>query len=70
MYLKPSSDAKDPQGNDNYYPNVIYTKSRHIWWTKHNSSGSNWGNAVLVQLTQMLIHQQVNHFQAVQTVQL
>jgi phage tail sheath protein FI len=40
-----ASDAKDPQGNDNYYPNVIYTKSRHIWWTKHNSSGSNWGNA-------------------------
>ena len=40
-----ASDAKDPQGNDNYYPNVIYTKSRHIWWTKHNSSGTNWGNA-------------------------
>ena len=40
-----ASDAKDPQGNDNYYPNVIYTKSQYIYWTKHNSSGSNWGNA-------------------------
>ena len=43
--LSKASDAKDPQGNDNYYPNVIYTKSQHIYWTKHNSSGSNWGNA-------------------------
>jgi hypothetical protein len=25
-----ASDAKDPQGNDNYYPNVIYTKSQYI----------------------------------------
>ena len=40
-----ASDAKDPQGNDNYYPNVIYTKSEYIYWTKHNASGSNWGNA-------------------------
>ena len=40
-----ASDAKDPQGNDNYYPNVIYTKSQYIYWTKHNSNGTNWGNA-------------------------
>jgi len=40
-----ASDAKTPQGDDNYYPNVIYTKSRYIWWTKHHSSGLNWGNA-------------------------
>ena len=43
--LSKASDAKDPQGNDNYYPNVIYTKSQYIYWTKHNSSGTNWGNA-------------------------
>ena len=40
-----ASDAKTPQGDDNYYPNVIKTKSKYIWWTDHNSSGSNWGNA-------------------------
>ena len=40
-----ASDAKTPQGDDNYYANVIYTKSKYLWWTKHNSSGSNWGNA-------------------------
>ena len=43
--LSKASDAKDPQGNDNYYPNVIYTKSEYIYWTKHNASGTNWGNA-------------------------
>ena len=40
-----ASDAKTPQGDDNYYANVIYTKSKYLWWTKHNSSGTNWGNA-------------------------
>ena len=29
--LSKASDAKDPQGNDNYYPNVIYTKSQYIY---------------------------------------
>ena len=24
---------------------LIYTKSEYIYWTKHNSSGTNWGNA-------------------------
>ena len=47
VYSKVSkaSDAKTPQGDDNYYPNVIYNKSEHIYWTKHHASGSNWGNA-------------------------
>ena len=43
--LSKASAAKDPQCNDNYYPNVIYTKSEYIYWTKHHASGSNWGNA-------------------------
>ena len=43
--LSKASDAKTPQGDINYYPEVIYNKSEHIYWTKHNSSGSNWGNA-------------------------
>ena len=36
-------DAKTPQGNTNYYPNVIYAQSRFIYWMDHNSSGTNWG---------------------------
>jgi len=39
-----AADAKTPQGDDNYYPNVIKNKSNYIYWMDHNSSGSNWGN--------------------------
>ena len=41
-----ASDAKNPQGDTNYYPDVIYNKSSHIYWMDHNSSGTNWGSAV------------------------
>ena len=27
------SDAKTPQGDTNYYPDVIYNKSNYIYWT-------------------------------------
>jgi len=40
-----ASDAKTPQGDTNYYPDVIYNKSNNIYWMDHNSSGSNWGSA-------------------------
>jgi|MDTC01.3.fsa_nt_gb hypothetical protein len=40
-----ASDAKTPQGDDNYYPNVIYNKSNNIYWMDHNSAGTNWGTA-------------------------
>ena len=39
-----AADAKTPQGDDNYYPNVIKNKSTYIYWMDHNSSGSNWGS--------------------------
>ena len=41
-----ASDAKNPKGDTNYYPDVIYNKSSHIYWMDHNSSGTNWGSAV------------------------
>ena len=43
--LSKASDAKTPQGSDNYYPNVIYNQSNYIYWMDHNASGSNWGSA-------------------------
>ena len=43
--LSKASDAKSPQGSDNYYPNVIYNQSSNIYWMDHNASGSNWGSA-------------------------
>ncbi len=42
--LSKAGDAKTPQGDDNYYPNVLYNKSQYIYWMDHNTSGSNWGN--------------------------
>jgi len=43
--LSKASDAKTPQGDTNYYPDVIYNKSQYVYWMDHNASGSNWGNA-------------------------
>ena len=43
--LSKASDAKNPQGDSNYYPDVIFSKSKNIYWMDHNSSGTNWGNA-------------------------
>jgi phage tail sheath protein FI len=39
-----AADAKTPQGDNNYYPTVIKNQSNYIYWTDHNSSGSNWGS--------------------------
>ena len=42
--LSKASDSKTPQGDTNYYPDVIYNQSSYIFWMDHNASGSNWGN--------------------------
>ena len=39
-----AADAKSPQGDDNYYVNVIKNKSNYIYWMDHNTSGTNWGS--------------------------
>ena len=50
--LSKAADAKSPQGDTNYYPDVIYNQSQYIYWMDHNSSGSNWGsNAANVTFT-------------------
>jgi hypothetical protein len=41
--LSKASDSKTPQGDTNYYPDVIYNQSNYIFWMDHNASGSNWG---------------------------
>ena len=45
--LSKASDAKTPQGDTNYYPDVIYNQSQYIYWMDHNTSGTNWGTAAL-----------------------
>ena len=42
--LSKAADAKTPQGDSNYYPDVLYNKSIHIYWMDHNTSGTNWGS--------------------------
>jgi len=43
-----AGDAKTPQGDSNYYKDVIYNKSQYVYWTAHESTGAagNWGNNV------------------------
>jgi len=43
--LSKAADAKSPQGDNNYYSDVLYTKSQYVYWMDHNTAGSNWGSA-------------------------
>ena len=40
------SDAKTPQGDTNYYVDVLYNQSEYNYWMDHVATGSNWGSAV------------------------
>lgn len=40
------SDVKSNDGTSIYYPVVLFTKSRWIYWGKHDTLGTNWGNTV------------------------
>ena len=44
-----AGDAKTPQGDSNYYKDVIYNRSQYIYWTAHESTGAagNWGDPAL-----------------------
>lgn len=43
-YVSKASDAKNSDGSVNYYKDVVNSKSKYIWWGKHHSDGTNWGN--------------------------
>ena len=40
-----ASDAKTDSGDNNYYRDVLYTRSEFIFWMDHNTAGSNWGTS-------------------------
>jgi hypothetical protein len=42
-FVSKASDAKKPDGTNNYYKNVINTNSEWVWWMDHPVAGSNWG---------------------------
>ena len=43
-YLSKASNAKGESGGSTYYKNTINDRSNYIWWTDHDTLGSNWGN--------------------------
>jgi len=50
-YVSKASDAKSPNGTNNYYKNVINSTSKYVWWLDHTTavlSGSAWGTAAQV----------------------
>ena len=44
--LSKNPSGKTAQGNNNYYPDVIYRQSEFVFWMDHNTSGANWGTDV------------------------
>jgi hypothetical protein len=42
-FVSKASDAKRPDGTNNYYKNVINARSEWIYWMDHLPSGTNWG---------------------------
>ena len=50
-YVSKGSDAKSPNGTNNYYKNVINSNSKYVWWMDHPTVGTNWGTACSVGAT-------------------
>lgn len=44
-YVSKASDAKNSDGSNNYYKDVLNAQSRYIWWMDHPTTGANWGLA-------------------------
>ena len=44
-YLSKASDAQKSDGTNNYYKNVINSRSAWIWWMDHPTAGTNLGSA-------------------------
>jgi hypothetical protein len=46
-FVSKASDAKSDDGSSIYYPQVIFNKSKYIYWGDHDANGTNWGNVAL-----------------------
>jgi phage tail sheath protein FI len=47
-YVSKASDAKKPDGTNNYYKNVLNARSEYIWWMDHPTTvtgTTDWGSA-------------------------
>jgi hypothetical protein len=47
-YASKASDAKKSDGTNNYYKNVINTRSEYIFWMDHPNTVTDWGSTALV----------------------
>lgn len=45
-YVSKAGDAKKFDGTNNYYKDVLNSRSQYIWWMDHPTGGTNWGNNV------------------------
>jgi hypothetical protein len=45
-YVSKAGDAKKFDGTNNYYKDVINSRSQYIWWMDHPTGGTNWGNNI------------------------
>ena len=43
-FVSKASDAMTPQGESNYYVEVISRKSAFVYWMDHPTAGTNWGD--------------------------
>lgn len=46
-YVSVANDAVKQDGSPNYYRDVLYQKSKYVYWTGHLTEGSNWGTVAL-----------------------
>ena len=53
-FMSKNPNAKSPQGDSIYYADVIFRKSRNIFWTDHISAGSNWGTDTTTTYTEVI----------------
>ena len=46
-FVSKASDAKQSDGTNNYYKEVLNTRSQWVWWMDHPTAGTNWGTQAL-----------------------
>ena len=46
-YVSKASDGKSPNGDNNYYVNVLNRQSQYVWWLAHAGTTTNWGSKTL-----------------------
>lgn len=44
-FASKASDAKQSDGTNNFYKEVLNVNSKYVWWMDHPVEGSNWGTA-------------------------